>query len=96
MSILYMTFMCATNQPMPARMLETAESIPTWFVAVHVYTPAPSTMLLSLEGPVVIVIAVKFTYIVSSSPSLDQDKLAGGSPTKASGQVMVNDWPSRR
>ena len=90
-----MTFTCTAHQPMPARILDVAESVPTGFVAVHVYAPAPSAVLLSLEGPVGTVIVLRFTYWGRLTPFLDHVTDGAGSPAII-GQLMVNDWPSRR
>ena len=80
---------------MPARILDVAISVPAGFVAVQLYIPAPSAVLLSLEGPVATVIVLRFTYWGRSAPFLYHITDGAGSPAII-GQLMVNDWPSRR
>ena len=74
---------------MPARIVDVAESVPAGFVAVHVYSPAPVMLLVTT------VIELRFTYWGRSTPSLDHITDGAGSPAII-GQLMVNDWPSRR
>jgi len=69
---------------MPGRILETAESVPAMFVAVHMYSPVSFTVILD-----------RFTKPVSSVPSLNHCTVGVGSPSRTV-QLMVNGWPSMR